>query len=222
MREGLLLAYHNDPKIKELYLTRVRAHQAHDEIVKGTYWEEGKGCAVGCTIEGDEHSRYETELGIPVQIAYLEDTLFEGMSNERAKEFPTQFLSSIHVGADLSLVIPKFYLEILLDKEHGVRNVALEDGKKAIDLVAKVHRNHIKTGVIDEKKRLEAELAAVSAAKSEGWPAWSAGAAVNSTVWSLRSTEWSAAWSAAAAAEASVIRYNWMADTLLRILSETT
>jgi hypothetical protein len=74
-------AFHNKPEIKEEYLQRIRTHKAADQIIHGSYWENGKGCAVGCTIHGNDHSRYETELGIPKNIAYLEDSIFEGLSN---------------------------------------------------------------------------------------------------------------------------------------------
>ena len=83
-----MTAYHNDEKVKEKYLARVLAHQKADEIRRGYYWEDGKGCAVGCTVHGSEHSAYETEMGIPIDIARAEDRIFEGMGNESAKEFP--------------------------------------------------------------------------------------------------------------------------------------
>lgn len=40
-----LLSYHGDKAVKAKYLRRVRAHEKADEIVKGTYWQNGKGCA---------------------------------------------------------------------------------------------------------------------------------------------------------------------------------
>jgi hypothetical protein len=46
-----LIAFHNDQKIKDKYLARVEAHRKADEIIKGKYWENGKGCAVGCTLK---------------------------------------------------------------------------------------------------------------------------------------------------------------------------
>ena len=52
-------------KTKNKYIARVKAHAEADEIVKGTYWEYGKGCAVGCTIHSSDHDSYEKELGIP-------------------------------------------------------------------------------------------------------------------------------------------------------------
>lgn len=44
-----LLVFHGKPAVKAKYLKRVRAHAKADEIVSGRYWENGKGCAVGCT-----------------------------------------------------------------------------------------------------------------------------------------------------------------------------
>lgn len=52
-------SFHNDQKIKTKYLARVRAHQKADEIIKGQYWEDGKGCAVGCTLHSSNHNAYE-------------------------------------------------------------------------------------------------------------------------------------------------------------------
>src|SRR5690242_9395929 len=100
------LAYHGDKEIKAKYLARVRAHIAADELIHGRYWENGKGCAVGCTIHSGNHASYETELGIPRILAKLEDGIFEALDNGRSKKWPEEFLSSIKVGADLSLVWP--------------------------------------------------------------------------------------------------------------------
>ena len=63
-------AFHNNPAIKEKYLARVRAHAAADEIIKGQYWQNGRGCAVGCTIHSSSHKAYEDELGIPRFLIY--------------------------------------------------------------------------------------------------------------------------------------------------------
>ena len=101
-------AFHNDPAIKEKYLSRVREHALADEIIKGVYWEKGRGCAVGCTIHSSNHKAYEDELGIPMILARLEDGIFECLPLDRAKLWPEQFLNIIKVGADLSNVWPKF------------------------------------------------------------------------------------------------------------------
>ncbi|HEY8740949.1 MAG TPA: hypothetical protein VIN56_10195, partial [Candidatus Dormibacteraeota bacterium] len=116
-----LLAFHGDPAIKALYLARVRAHRAADEIIHGDYWVERaggfKGCAVGCTIHGNSHAAYEDKLGIPRAIAYLEDNLFESMTAPRDTQWPEQFLTAIPVGADLSMVSARFVLWLLVEAE---------------------------------------------------------------------------------------------------------
>lgn len=99
-----MLAYHNKPEIKEALLAQLKAHRLADEIIKGVYWENGKGCAVGCTVHSGYHTEYETKLGIPIMLARLEDVIFEGLPNEVAKLWPERFAEAINVGADLSLV----------------------------------------------------------------------------------------------------------------------
>lgn len=60
-----MLAYHGKPEIKKELIVRLKDDAKHDRIVHGQYWENGKGCAVGCTIRGREHAQYEVQLGIP-------------------------------------------------------------------------------------------------------------------------------------------------------------
>ena len=44
-------AFHNDATIKSAIMAGLAVHRAADELVQGSYWENGKGCAVGCTLE---------------------------------------------------------------------------------------------------------------------------------------------------------------------------
>ena len=112
-----MLSYHSDEAIKARYLLRVAAHAEADEIVKGRYWEGGKGCAVGCTIHGEAHEDFERELGIPQMLAWLEDVIFEGLPNRLAKTWPERFLSSISPGRDLSRVGWQFLHWLLTESE---------------------------------------------------------------------------------------------------------
>ena len=214
-----MLAFHNDPKIKAKYLKRVKAHAKADKIVKGQYWEGGKGCAVGCTIHGSTHKKYEDELGIPESIARLEDTIFEGLPNELAMTFPVRFLEAIPVGADLSHVATMMQIFSLRD----CRENALEDGKAVIDLVIEALEGEIHGEKTPKERWAELESAAKSAAESA---AWSAKSAAKSAAWSARSAAesaaWSAAWSARSAAKSAAesAAYIRLADELIRLLSE--
>jgi hypothetical protein len=105
-----MLAYHSDPAIKAHYLARVEGHAAADEIIKGQYWEAGKGCAVGCTVHGGSHCDFERELGIPQMLAWLEDVIFEGLPNRVAKTWPERFLSSISPGKTSPASLGSFFI----------------------------------------------------------------------------------------------------------------
>jgi len=158
-----MLAFHNNPAIKEKYLARVRAHRVADEIVKGRYWENGKGCAVGCTLHSGKHMSYESELGIPVALAHLEDTIFENLPNELALEWPARFLEAAHPGADLSNVVNQFMSWMLIDPTHGViRFVNTDMDRSAIIGVAAILRTDATAEEIE--KALSADSAADSAA----------------------------------------------------------
>lgn len=108
-----MIAFHGDFKLKEKILKRLRDHYEADEIIKGQYWEGGKGCAVGCSVHSSDHMKYEELLGINYLIAHLEDSIFEGLPNEQAKEFPIQFIEAIPVGANLDSVFYKFAINSL-------------------------------------------------------------------------------------------------------------
>ena len=112
-------AFHDDHSIKEKYLARVKAHREADNLIRGTGWEDGKGCAIGCTLESYDHSRYPIEIGIPTWLAYLEDKMFECLPLDEAMHWPERFLDAINVGSDLDKIKRPFLifmLESVLEK----------------------------------------------------------------------------------------------------------
>lgn len=219
-------AFHGDPKIKKKYLDRLRAHAKADEIIKGVYWENGKGCAVGCTIHSGNHSDYEKKLGIPAWLALVEDKIFEGLPQEKAKTWPLVFLSAISVGANLEQVKAPFLIFILqsvLDKFNHEKFPKVK--KRVLDVIALYENKET-----DPKKiaavRAKAATAAAEAAKAEA--AWAtaeaatATAAAGAAAWAA--TAWAMAWAAAAseaataAAGAAGAEYEKFADKLLELL----
>jgi len=166
-KEENMIAYHGKAEIKELYLARVRAHAAADELVKGVYWEKGKGCAVGCTVHSDSHRDYETMLGIPIELARLEDVHFERLENGDSKKWPELFLSSIRVGADLSMVWPKYAFWMLdgLPKQKDERVI------KSIDSVRDLYAEWIDTGTKPNEDRWRIAVDAAGAAAAAAYAA---------------------------------------------------
>src|ERR1051325_7612977 len=116
------LTFNGDSAVKDKYLARLRAHAAADEIIKGVYWEKGKGCAVGCTIHSDHHFAYEEEI-CPAWLAFLEDHIFENLPNKDAKEWPIQFIEAIPIGVPFDkfeAVKRRFLAWVLIDETDGL------------------------------------------------------------------------------------------------------
>jgi hypothetical protein len=219
-----LMAFHGSQAVKDKYVARVQRHAELDEIIQGTYWQNGKGCAIGCALHSGEHSRYEIELGLPTWLAYLEEGLFERMPETNAKTFPLRFLQAIPVGAELTQVRDKFQLWLLIDPEFGSINHTRVGSEQynAVKQVAKLLEQAVNGHEPTECDWSAAESAAESAARS------AAESAAGSAAWSAaesaaRSAAGSAAWSAAgsaawsAAESAANIR---MADKLIELLAE--
>ncbi len=166
-----MLSFHGNPAIKAKYVARVKHHRELDNIIQGTGWENGKGCAVGCTLENYNHHAFEFELGIPEWLARVEDSIFEGLSNENAKDFPISFLEAIPVGIDLDLVkIPFliFVVESTLDTF---------DHKKYPEVLLKIEKT-----LIDLRSGASSAAAAASSCAASSATSWSfAASAVTTT-----------------------------------------
>ena len=156
-------AYLSDPALKAFVVNELARHRKADLIIKGTYWTEGKGCAVGCTLEAvakrngrwkdgidhSDHNLYPSELGIPLQLAHLQDAIFEGLPGLDYLNWPLQFAQAIHPGVDLSDIWPKFVVALLSDPAGPVwpqvQDKKWKRQKEAIEKVALLYRDGIPT-----------------------------------------------------------------------------
>jgi hypothetical protein len=194
-------AFHGKLSVKKKYLARVKAHRLADQIVKGTYWAEGKGCAVGCTVHSGKHASYETELGIPEWLARLEDALFEGMPDEDAQKWPETFLAAIPVGADLEPIKAKILMYILKSSLRHVDAVRFPRVVAVIENVIKLYKSGTATAEDFAKARQEAYDGAYAAAYASDAAVYAADAA-DATAYTY------AAYAAASAAAYAVYTYD--------------
>ena len=204
-----MIAYHGKQETKDAILAQLQGHYDADEIIKGVYWENGKGCAVGCAVHSGEHVQYETLFGIPESLARLEDRIFEGLENGKAKEWPLRFMRAVKPGADLALVQWQFLHWLITDDKvnPGINHPLVKD---AIADVAKLLHAWSKGDPIDASAAASAARSAAESAASAAWSAErSAAESAASAAWSAESAAWSAAWSAA---------YKLMADKLVELL----
>ena len=233
-------AFHNDPAIKQKYLNRVIAHQSADNLIHGTGWEDGKGCAIGCTLESYDHGLYPIELGIPLMLAKLEDTIFEGLDNGEAQQWPIRFLDAITPGADLSTVGWKFLHWLLTDSKIGAYDHKLV--RDAVQQCAAVIEPLTRGEKVDEEAARSAYSAAYSArsavysaarsaarsarsaadaadsARSAYSAVYSARSAADSTADSTADSAYSAACSAVYSARSAA--HQKMAEKIISLLQE--
>jgi hypothetical protein len=184
----ILLAWHSDAALQEATVAEMVAHRKADRLIKGVYWEGGKGCAVGCLIHSGDHAQYEPRFGIPQALAKLEDTIFENLTNGEAMKWPERFLAAAKPGADLSLVQWQF-LAFIVDE--ALARPEAQSVREACQPALEVVRAKARGEEVSEEP-----------AWSAAWSARSAESAAWSAAWSARSA-WSAAWSARSAESAA-------------------
>ena len=204
----VLRAWHGDAKLKRATVAAMAAHRKADELVQGYgYWADGKGCAVGCLIKGDDHSLYEPRFGIPEALARLEDTIFEKLSKADAQRWPERFLKAAKPGADLSLVQWQFSAFVV---EEALSRPEAESVREACQPALEVVRARARGEAVTESAARSAESAARSAANA----AWSAeNAAWSASAWSAANAESAAPVGSAARSAANVA---WSAENVER------
>ena len=249
-----MVSYHGSQELKTRFTAHVERHRQLDQIAQGTYGTErgGKwrGCAVGCSlrsldeiegrtlrVDNNDHADLAERLGIPLVLARLEDRIFEGLAPEEAKLWPTLFARAIPVGADMSLVWPRFAHWMLSDGTSGViRFAKIDQTKAAVSRVAELFAEQIAGGKVSAARWSAAAARWSAAAAVARWSAADAAAAAAAAA-AADAARWSAAaaaarWSAAAAAAAAAAdaaadaaaarqkHYKAMAEALLRFMSE--
>jgi hypothetical protein len=191
-----MISYHNSPELKARFVGHVERHRAQDQVARGTYGTvtaggKWRGCAVGCSLrsldeidgrqlvtDNNNHRDLAERLGIPLVLAHLEDRIFEGLPESEALLWPTLFAQAIPVGADLSLVWPRFAHWMLVDATAGVTRFARSDRtREAIKAVAKLFQRQLDGGSVSPEEWRAARSAAAYAADAAAYAAYAADAA---------------------------------------------
>ena len=98
-------AWYGEPELKAEVMRRLHEDQELDRIAQAIYWEDGRGCHLGCLTRRNEgaHAATERMFAIPERIAYWLETVFEGLPTSDAPQWVIDSTDAIPVGADLSL-----------------------------------------------------------------------------------------------------------------------
>lgn len=220
-----LISFHGDAAIKEKYLLRLQAHRIADEIIQGVGYEvdgaEVKGCAIGCTLNKYDHKAFETELGIPMVLAKLEDRIFEGLSVDESKDFPSNFLSAIPIGKDLGNVYKHFLIWLLSDPEDGVIRFAKTEQTKSAILTVSAKLKFSLENEVTKEEWAEVRKIAYAAAAADA-AAYAADAAAAAAAYAYAAAADAAYAAAAVAADAAARKkhYSKMASKIIELLKE--
>jgi len=220
-------AFENVTMTKQEMIEALKWHQEQDNFVRGEYFRDGKGCAVGCSLESvartknislkdfGNHSLYETYLGIPEWLARVEDTIFEGVGVKRSKTWPLEFIEAVNTGANLENVKAPFLIFVLESNLERLKDVKFKQQREAVEgAIALWKRSDIGTGEWEFARPVvesAAESAARSAARSAAWSAESAARSAWSAAWSAAESAARSAWSAAESAARSAWSAAWSA-----------
>jgi hypothetical protein len=101
-------------------------------------------------------------IGIPAQLAYLRDSLMIGRSeNDResigltedeVRAYLIRFLRIVPVGSDLSRIVPRFLVWLLIDEQNGVLRFASPAGGVVIEQVAELYQRVIAGSRVSERE----------------------------------------------------------------------
>ncbi len=207
-------AYFGSEEVKAKYVKRMEDHIKADELIRNVGFEDGKGCAVGCTLDRYSHKGFEDKLGIPEWVAHLIDKLHENTSDNVWPSFSINFLKAVKPGVNLDLIKPELMKFILWRNLNRILVIDISDELKeeitsAIRLCIDAQDDESKKSAARSAARSaeSAARSAESAARSAESAARSAGAAARNARSAARSAE-SAARSAAWAAESA----DWSAE----------
>ena len=179
-------------------LAEVQAHAAADHYRTGAYWDGSHGCTVGCSlhsaavltgdaIDASDHTAFPSYLGIPEQLARLQDWCFEHLPAEARATWPVDFIVAIPDGADLEPSIDRILARIL-------REVVLPVAGGSAGIVERVATGLETNWANDDR------AAATTAAWAAAWAAAAgpaAAAAARAAAWAAEAA--AAAWAAGAA-----------------------
>lgn len=216
-------AYHGKPELKARVLAQIAAHVEADELVKGQYWQGGKGCAVGCLAHADRkpHARCVEMFGGSEMVYRLIDVIFERLPNGEAKAWPARVMGAIEPGQDLSRVGWKFLHWLLTGKavDPGIADplVSAEAARCAEILVP------LTEGRLVDKNAAVAAAAAADVAHADAYAyadvAHAAAVATANAAYAVAA----AASYAADAADATAVTYahvRLMADKLIELIEK--
>lgn len=224
-----MLAFTNTLKTKAEAIALSQANYDADNYIQGTFWENGKGCSVGCMVheyrektDTDWHAATEPLYGIPQQLSFLQDRIFECLPVKEAKEWTVRFFHAIPDGADLSMAASKLVYWLMTDPGMVLKH-ADDAGKKVINSLADLYKRRLEGDEPDGEEWEKAAEAAWRSALGSGTRSTAETIAVLAAAAAASAAPWAGEKAAAGPQSATAYAAVWagyekIADKLIEIL----
>src|SRR5450756_39182 len=142
-QDETMQTFHNDPAIKQEFLSRLSSHSAAGGILNAAnVWKDGKGSPAACMVGAIDLALWQQRTGMPKSVGIALDvaaSLLE--APEQAARFTLDWVEAVPVGEDLASIGPALLDWFLTDDRHGLQSHAKEAGVRAmIAHVAGLHR----------------------------------------------------------------------------------
>jgi len=87
-------------RTKQMLVKRAEGHRKADEIIQGEYWDNEKGCTVGCLAHSPYgcHSQLATMTNIPQWVFRAADGIHESLKGNEFKDWTVTFAKALPVG----------------------------------------------------------------------------------------------------------------------------
>jgi len=125
---------------QQKYIDRATQHRKADEIIQGRYWEDGKGCAIGCLAHANEnvHIELEKQTGIPEWLSRIADTIHEGLEDGEYQKWPERFIAAVPKNKTHDYLTKKvkapFLVHVLRSSLNNFDHKKYPDVKKSVEV----------------------------------------------------------------------------------------
>lgn len=163
----MITAWFGESDLKSAVMERLREHRRMDTIVQGVYFNDGRGCHLGCITHASKNTHRVAErlFGIEQRVGYWLEIIFERLPKEDCAAWVLESTEAIPVGADLSRCHHHFCAWLLGPSE---LLTITDDNRDAIEAVRVLHQRAASGLTVTDEQW--------SAARS-AWASWSAQAA---------------------------------------------
>ena len=189
-------------QLKDALVAIIVEYKESEKLAKKSYWDQEtqRGCAIGCceaalchilgdTFKNKKHKYLANTLNISEELFYIQDTLYECLTKEKADQFVVDFVVALPVNVDLTAIAFKFKIIVL----EFVKKYANQETLIIINNIINLHKDTINGENVDYSASYSAVCSAAYSAYSA---VRSADSAVDSALYSVDSAVDSAADSA--------------------------